>query len=99
MHDSALDRDQKGGRGELPPAFEPLRVLPDPLKRGIPPQRPLRLWINSAASCPEVPDMMHRHRRPQPPPPAARPSLGWGKKSSTEGAGGGKEGGRQGVYG
>src|SRR3546814_3072751 len=29
MHDSALDRDHKGGRGKLPPAFEPLRVSPD----------------------------------------------------------------------
>src|SRR3546814_939470 len=64
MHDSALDRDHKGGRGKLPPAFEPLRVSPDPLKRGIPPQRPLRLWINSSACGPAVTDMMHRSEEP-----------------------------------
>src|SRR3546814_12486422 len=67
MHDSALDRDHKGGRGKLPPAFEPLRVSPDPLKRGIPPQRTLRTWINSSACGPAVTDMMHRHRPPEAP--------------------------------
>src|SRR3546814_2975386 len=54
MHDSALDRDHKGGRGKLPPAFEPLRVSPAPPKRGIPPQRPLPLWITSSACGPAV---------------------------------------------